>query len=61
MKTVNLNEFEIEFVKKAISDQIAVINRILRFDNFISYDFAENEYRRNLEGLLELEKKLSEF
>lgn len=59
MKTVHLNEFEQDCLKKLISDKIKFVNEIIKHCELGSYDYAENEYRKTLEKLFELKTKLS--
>jgi len=59
MKIVNIDEFEQDCLKKLVSDRIKFVNEILKYSELGLYDFAENEYRKTLEKLFELEKKLS--
>lgn len=59
MKTINLIEFEKIVLKKIVDAQIDSTSKRLKHYEDISYDYAENALRKELEVLTELSKKLS--
>lgn len=59
MSSVDLNEHEKSILKSLVSEKISVLSKILAYDDQISYDAVENEYRKLLEKLEHIEKKLS--
>lgn len=59
MKTITLNEFEQKFLNNVVDTQIDLTSKRLKYYEDISYDYAENALRKELESLLELQKKIS--